>query len=238
MRGEVYQPSPDVVRRMAQVDFVAVIGPSAVGKTTLIRAATAREFAVRLVLNNTSREPRPDEREGVDYRFRTRAEMEERITRREYVQVAPTVFVDLYATAAEDYPTEGVAVLPVLASTVPAFRSLPFGRMRTVYVLPPDPQTWHTRFERRALANDVLAKRLVEAMESLRFALADDSLVFVINDDLAEAARLRCSGVAPAMATTAAARAVSGSVGRRRVARRGPADARWRTRYHHLSSRL
>lgn len=184
MLSKPYQPAPQVLRRLREVDFVAVIGPSAVGKTTLIRQAMAREPALRLVLNNTSRAPRPDERQGVDYRFETRARMEQRIALGEYAQVAPAVFGDLYATAAADYATDGVALLPVLADAVADFRALPFKSLRTVYVLPPDWATWQQRLSRHGFGPEKLTKRLAEARRSLRFARDDDSALFVVNDDL------------------------------------------------------
>lgn len=182
--AESYRPSPDALRRLAKVDFLAVVGPSAVGKTTLIRRATEREPRLRLVLNNTTRRRRPDELAGVDYRFETRAAMLERIARREYAQVAPNAFGDLYATASEDYPTSGIAMLPVLAEALPTFRALPFGRSRSVYVLPPDAATWRSRLAERGLTGARLSDRLAEARRSLELALADPVIGFVVNDDL------------------------------------------------------
>lgn len=173
--------------RLADVDFVAVIGPSAAGKTTLIRAAIHRDPSLHLVLNNTSRARRPDEHDGVDFRFETRAKMEERIVRREYAQVAPTAFGDLYATAAADYATTGVSLLPVLAAAMPMFRSLPFRSVRTIYVLPPDLETWRQRLESRQFDSGKMAQRLAEAKQSLTFAVTDPDTRFVVNDDLATA---------------------------------------------------
>ncbi|MBN1174286.1 MAG: hypothetical protein JXA67_19100 [Micromonosporaceae bacterium] len=184
MSAEHYRPAPKVLARLASVDFVAVVGPSAAGKTTLIREAARREPDLHPVVNNTSRDPRPDELDGADYRFETRAGMDERIARREYVQVAPNAFGDLYATAAEDYATDGVALLPVLADAVPTFRALPFKSVRVVYVLPPDPLTWHQRLVRRRWSAATHAKRLAEGARSLAFALTDQATLFVVNEVL------------------------------------------------------
>ena len=188
MIDEPYRPSPQALRRLREVDFVAVVGPSAVGKTTLIREALRREPGLRLVLNNTSRARRPDEVDGVDYRFETRARMLQRIELGEYAQVAPAAFGDLYATAADDYPTDGYALLPVLADAVADFRALPFRSVRAVFVVPPDAATWRGRLADRGFAPDRLAGRLAEARRSLEFARTDPGLLFVVNDDLATAA--------------------------------------------------
>lgn len=184
MENERYHPALHVLEQLKKVSFVAVVGPSAAGKTTLIREAMKREPGIHLVLNNTSRNPRPDEQEGIDYRFETRARMEERIMRHEFVQVAPSIFGDLYATAAEDYSTDGTAVMPVLADAIPVFRALPFQRFGTVFVLPPDWETWQNRFKQHHFSADKLMQRLLEGKRSLEFALKDEAVQFVINNEL------------------------------------------------------
>jgi guanylate kinase len=180
-----YTPSPKTLGRLKRVRFVAVVGPTAVGKTTLIREAMRREPSLHLVLNNTSRAPRPDEQEGVDYRFETRKAMEARIAKGEYVQVAPSLFGDLYATGANDYPIEGVAVLPVLADAMPVFRALPFADIRCVFLVPPDWDTWQTRIAKHKFTPEKLQGRLHEARRSLEFALTDTDLHYVISRDVA-----------------------------------------------------
>ena len=187
--SNIYRPAISVLNRLIEVDFVAVVGPTAVGKTTLIRHATKREQAIRAVISSTSRNPRRDEQDGVDFRFETRERMEERFRRREYVQVALTDSGVICATAPEDYPLDGVAVLPVLADTLTSFRSLPFKRMRTLYVLPPSLTTWQLRLREREFDRDELQARMAEARRSLEFAAADDHTRFVISDDLIQATR-------------------------------------------------
>ncbi len=187
MENEQYRPAPHVLDRLKQVSFVAVVGPTAAGKTTLIREAIKREPSLHLLLNNTSRAPRPDEQEGIDYRFETRAAMEERIARGEYAQVAPSVFGDLYATAAEDYSLDGVSVMPVLAKAIPVFRQLPFKSFGLVYVVPPSWEAWQQRIVQHSFTADKLATRMAEARQSLQFAVDDGEVRFVINDDLVPA---------------------------------------------------
>lgn len=187
MDFSTYRPAPEVLKRLEQVTFTAVVGLTAVGKTTLIRQASMREPSLHMVVNNTSRDPRPDEREGIDFRFETRAYMEERIAHHEFVQVAPNLFGDLYATAAEDYPSDGVCVLPVLADAMPAFRALPFKSVRSVYILPPDWEAWQERLKQHQFNTDKLMQRLAEGKRSLQYALDDIDTQFVINGDLSTA---------------------------------------------------
>jgi len=182
-----YTPAPHTLDHLRQVDFVAVVGPTASGKSTLITTAMQRDPSLHQVLNNTSRAPRPGERAGVDFRFETRSAMEAHIARGEYAQVAPTVFGDLYATLASDYSAEGIALLPVLADAIPAFRALPFKSMRSIFVLPPNWDSWQERVALHGFSDEQLAKRMAEARCSLQFALADREMSYVISRNIPDA---------------------------------------------------
>jgi guanylate kinase len=182
-----YRPAPQVLDHLNSVDFVGVVGPTASGKTTLLKAALQREPRLRRVPSSTSRAPRPGERDGVDFRFLSKEVMQERIQRSEYVQVAPAVLGDLYATAPEDYATDGIAILEVLAAAVPVFRGLPFKSVRTIYVVPPSWDEWQQRIAAHQFTPEQRQKRLAEARQSLQFALHDEHTQFVINQDTSTA---------------------------------------------------
>jgi len=180
-----YRPRPDVLARLRRVSLVAVVGPTAVGKSTLIAAAMRREPSIHLVRNNTSRAPRPGEQDGADYAFRTREDMLAGIARGDFVQVAPSVFGDIYATAPDGYTADGVAAMAVLADAMPTFRALPFKHVASVFVLPPDFRSWQARMH--GFTPEQLTRRLAEAERSLQFALGESQTRFVINGDLERA---------------------------------------------------
>jgi guanylate kinase len=187
MDFSAYQPAPGALAKLNEVDCIAVVGPTAAGKSSLMKVATGLNRTFHMVLTSTSREARPDEQEGVDYHFRTRKEMLERIAKCEYAQVAPSLLGEIYATAPEDYPKEGVGMLAVLTEALADFRALPFKRFRAIYVLPPSREVWEARLKSHGFSPENLAKRLKEAKRSLEYALQDTSLKFVINDDLGQA---------------------------------------------------
>lgn len=179
-----YRPAPYVLERLRQVNLVAVVGPTAVGKSTLIAAALEHEPSLHLVLSHLSRDPRPGEQEGVDAHFETREAMEARMAAGGYVQVAPSVFGDLYATAPEDYNPAGSMVCPIISQAMPSFRALPFKSLRSIFVVPPDYETWQTRIHAHGLTPQQLQRRLVEAEHSLIYGLEDETTHLVINDSL------------------------------------------------------
>jgi len=184
-----YLPAPTVLEHLTQIDFVAVVGPTAVGKTTLIKAAVARTpKELHMFVGGTSRDPRPGEYEGTDFHFADKNAMLARADKGEYATVAIGVAGDIYTTAPEDYPVGKAALLAVMAYVVPDFRKLPYKSFRTIFVQPPDYRTWQERLKRHGFDAAQLRKRLVEAEQSLIFALEDGSVQFVINDAIDVAA--------------------------------------------------
>jgi guanylate kinase len=59
-----------------------------VGKGTLIRGLMEREPRLQLSVSATTRQPRPGERDGVDYHFLTREEFDRRVQRGDFVEHA------------------------------------------------------------------------------------------------------------------------------------------------------
>lgn len=188
MDGTDYKSAPEALERLKQVDFVAVVAPTATGKTTTIKDAIKRWPEIHMVPNTTSRPARPGEVDGVDYFFRTEEEMQARIARGEYVQVAPKLFGNLYATEPEGYATDGIAVLAVLAEAVPIFRSLPFKSMRTIFMVPPSWDVWQQRLKTHSFTLNQLEGRIHEAIASLQFGMQDTQTQFLVNDGLEQAA--------------------------------------------------
>ncbi len=179
-----YQPGPHVLEHLKQVDFVAVVGPSAVGKSTLMAQSAAQDNRLTMILTQTSRPLRPEEKDGIDIHSRTKEEMLARIARQEYVQVAPSLLGDIYATGPEDYPAEGIGTLAVLADALPVFRSLPFKSFKVIFVVPPSRERWQTQLKMHEFDADRLAKRVAEAKRSFTFALGSPDVRFVINDEI------------------------------------------------------
>lgn len=183
-----YRPNDVVLSTLKQVRFVGVVGPTAVGKSTVVKQARELDPSIHIVLSTVSRVPREGERDGVDYHFRSREEMLHRIEKREFVQVPPSLLGDIYATAPEDYTTHGTSVLAVIADAIPTFRALPFQNNCTIFVLPPDYASWQERIGHHNFTPEQLEKRLQEAARSFKFACEDEQAFFVLNDDLDVAA--------------------------------------------------
>lgn len=176
-----YRPRPEILEQLKNVDFVAVVGPTAVGKSTLMMMA-ALDHHMRLIPTQTSRTPRPSEVNGVGIRFRPKREMLDRIAKHEFVQVAPSLLGDIYATGPEDYPDEGSGLMAVLSEALESFKALPFRSFKTVFIVPASWEQWQMQIKAHGFEPHRLAKRLKEAKTSFSFALDHPELSFVIND--------------------------------------------------------
>jgi guanylate kinase len=84
---------------MPRGPLIILSGPSGSGKSTVIKRLLADPPGpLRLSVSATTRPPRPDEREGVDYYFRTREEFEKKLAAGEFLEHAVVHGADYYGT--------------------------------------------------------------------------------------------------------------------------------------------
>jgi guanylate kinase len=68
--------------------MIVISGPSGVGKDTVIKGLKARNTRLHIVVTATTREPRSDEADGVDYFFMSKDEFAEMIEQDELLEYA------------------------------------------------------------------------------------------------------------------------------------------------------
>ncbi len=173
-----YRANDAVRQQLSQVDLVAIVGPTGVGKTTIIE-----KLNLPYVLSDVSRTPRDGEKDGHEYYFRKDyLQILEEIKAGLYAQFLVSKSGEFYGTRASSYPASGPAVMAIIASAIPVFRALGFRKIIPIYVLPPSYIEWMHRIGTgRALDIDA---RMSEARESLPLAMNDPAYHFILNDDL------------------------------------------------------
>jgi guanylate kinase len=92
---------------------VVITGPSGVGKGTLIRTLRERVPELELSVSATTREPRPGERDGVDYHFLSDADFQRRVDAGDFVEHA-TYAGHRYGTLRSELERRTAAGHPVL----------------------------------------------------------------------------------------------------------------------------
>ena len=173
-----YKANQDVLAKLAQIDLLAIVGPTGVGKSTMTHRA-----GIPYIVADVTRPARQGEVEGVDYHFRTDyAALWEEISTGQFVQFVVQRNGEMYGTRISSYPSQGPCVMSVIATAIPSFQQLGFRSVRPVYIVPPSYSEWMHRISSHRDRD--LELRLLEAKESLSFALSDPSYSFLLNDDL------------------------------------------------------
>jgi guanylate kinase len=175
---EHYVPSEQTINQLSQIDLLAIVGPTGVGKSTIIN-----QLDIPYVISDVSREPRPDEKKEKNYHFRTDyLEIIKDIKNGEYVQFLVSKNNEFYGTRGTSYPDSGVCTMAIVAQEIPRFRKLGFRNIKTIYIMPPSYVEWMRRIG-GVRSTDLLA-RISEARQSIILALEDPEYTFVLNDKL------------------------------------------------------
>ncbi len=173
-----YQPSQNVQAQLARLDLIGVVGPTGVGKTTIIERSN-----IPYVLSDVTRLKRDDEVDGKDYHFRTNYDrLWTEIESGRFVQYVVSDTDEFYGTRAASYPDSGACTMAIYASVIPVFKTLGFRKVVSVYIVPPSYAEWMQRIGSHEDEN--VSKRLKEAKESLELGLADPHMIFMINGNL------------------------------------------------------
>ncbi len=173
-----YTCSDKVKQQLSKLDFIATVGATGAGKTTIMERSS-----IPYVVSDVTREPRKREVDGVDYNFRT--DYDELFTELEsgqFVQYVISQTGEFYGTKALAYPLEGPCTMGIFASALQLFKGLGFRSFIPVYIVPPSYKEWMNRS--KANHDSETKKRFIEAKESMELALSDNTYHFMVNDDL------------------------------------------------------
>lgn len=182
-----YETSDTVKHVLQRKELVPLIGPFAVGKTALMRAAENLDRNFGRVRSFTTRERRAgEEADAYDFLPHNEATLRQihtQAAQRELVQfvVHPTTG-NVYGSTADSYRTT-YSMLDTMPSSLPGLLSLPFREIKKVAVAVP-PDVWEHRMAERLQGGDVsdIRKRLAEGVANIEWSLDQGyNLAWVIN---------------------------------------------------------
>ena len=183
--------------------FIVLSAPSGCGKSTLIDMLLQEYPDIGYSISCTTRAPRGEEEDGLDYHFKTKERFEELIAEKaflEYACVHGNYYGTLKAPIVEvlnegnsmilDIDVQGAAKVREYVKNLPNNDPLKIGYV-DIFILPPDMEELRRRLEGRGTdSQETIEKRLANAEGEI--ARAEEYMFKVTNDDLAIAYKRLC----------------------------------------------
>ncbi|RYG27779.1 MAG: guanylate kinase [Burkholderiales bacterium] len=166
--------------------MLVISSPSGAGKTTLCRRIITEVPGVELSISATTREPRPNERDGSDYHFRSTEQFQDMIERDEFLEWA-RVFKNFYGTPRSEVEARLVSGADVVFDVdwqgARALKTIRPGDVVSIFILPPSLAQLKQRLEGRPGADTKSVQSRLDGagQDILRWGEYDYAIV---NDNL------------------------------------------------------
>ncbi|HYI04709.1 MAG TPA: guanylate kinase [Reyranella sp.] len=166
--------------------MLVLSSPSGAGKTTLSRQLLDNDKQIQLSVSCTTRQKRPGERDGVDYRFVDTATFRGMIERKEFLEYAE-VFANYYGTPkapVDEALADGRDVLfDIDWQGTQQLRDKGRADLVTVFILPPSTRDLEKRLLTRAQdPKEIVAQRMAKAADEMSHWAEYDYVV--VNSDI------------------------------------------------------
>jgi guanylate kinase len=171
----------------ASSKLIIVSAPSGAGKTTIVRHLLSQSFNLAFSVSGTSRPPRGNEQDGVDYYFFSVQEFKKRVKQNEFLEweeVYPGTFYGTLKSDVERLLGEGKNVIfdvDVMGGI--HIKELFREQALAIFISPPSLELLRNRLRSRFTeTEEKIAVRMAKASFEMSFASRFD--VILINDDL------------------------------------------------------
>ena len=170
--------------------LIIISAPSGAGKSTMVRFLMAQELNIQFSISATSRPPRGEEKDGVEYYFLTPEEFRKRIAANEFLEFEEVYEGRFYGTLKSEVErtlNEGNnMIFDVDCVGGLNIKELYGDRALSIFVMPPSVEVLRERLEKRGTDSPkVIESRLAKAEYEMSFAPKFDAIVY--NDDYEKA---------------------------------------------------
>ena len=170
--------------------LIILSAPSGSGKTTIINHILAKKLPVQFSISATSRLPRGEEKNGVEYYFLTPEQFREKIRENqflEYEEVYPDRFYGTLKSEVENNLQEGKnVILDVDVAGGLNIKKIFGNDALLIFIQPPSIEELRNRLEKRATDSpEVIQDRISKAEYELSLSSQYD--IVIINDNLEKA---------------------------------------------------
>ncbi len=160
--------------------------PSGAGKSTIVRHMLAQDLNLQFSISATSRLPRGEEKNGVEYFFLTPQEFKKKIAEGdflEYEEVYPDKFYGTLKSEVDRILAEGKnAIFDIDCIGGLNVKKIYGDRALSIFVMPPSVQALRQRLEKRGTDSpEIIEGRLAKAEFEMSHASRFDMII--LNDD-------------------------------------------------------
>lgn len=164
--------------------------PSGCGKTTIIKELMKYFDCFGFSVSATSRQPRGDERDGIDYYFLSHEEFKHRVSQGDFLEWEEVYSGTCYGTLKSEverlWNAGRVIVFDVDVNGGKNIKRFFNADALSIFVMPPSIEVLEQRLRSRGTdSEEAIVKRLARSVEELKQALDFD--VTIVNDDLSRA---------------------------------------------------
>ena len=164
--------------------FIVISGPSGTGKTSVIRALCESDPTLAFSISATTRPPRSDETNGVDYHFLDHTEFEDLIQSDgflEWVKYGEHYYGTLKSTIESTVESGNDLILEIDVHGAKKIRNLGI-RYTSIFLLPPSLESLEKRLRNRKTESDSeLEQRLLTAKSE--FGCVEEYNYCIVNPD-------------------------------------------------------
>jgi len=165
--------------------LIVISSPSGAGKTTIVKKLVNKNYLMSLSVSLTTRKPRPNEIDGVDYKFISKNLFKKKISKNLFLEHAK-VFGNFYGTIKSDIKKkidQGKNVLLDIdwQGARQVKKKLPRDTI-TIFILPPSLKELRKRLKKRGENNFFVKKRMSSARSEIKHWKEYDYVL--INDNL------------------------------------------------------
>ena len=175
---------------MNKAKLIVISGPSGAGKGTIIKKVLEQKGDVALSVSCTTREPRPGEKDGVDYYYISQQKFDQ--------MIAEDGFLEHESFFDHSYGTPKAAVLQKIEQGISVILEIDvkggmnikakMPQAELIFIAPPSMEVLYQRLTGRGTESpEQIKKRTQRAVDEMAYQKQYDHIV--INDDLQQAVR-------------------------------------------------
>ena len=173
--------------------LIVFSAPSGAGKTTLVKHILSQFTNTNFSISATSRSPRGNEKDGVDYYFLSKSEFKKKINNNEFIEFEEVYGGIHYGTLISEveniWTNNKIAIFDIDVVGGFNIKKMYPENTLSIFVMPPSIDTLRKRLISRGdVSDDEINRRIKKAELELDFASKFDKII--INSDLEESKKI------------------------------------------------